>query len=105
MYSRAIAYSCLNPNVVRSPEQITRLGSRSLISLIARSSRFGTKSGPPQWMSEMWAIVKAPPFRLCIKSKCRTGLEDSDDRPVERGSHEPRGRDRQEPRPDDVAGD
>ena len=60
MYSRAIAYSCLNPNVVRSPEQITRFGLSSLISMIARSIRFGTKSGPPQWMSEMCAIVNAP---------------------------------------------
>src|SRR5690349_21004935 len=36
------------------------LGSRSLISLIARSIRLGTKYGPPQWMSEMWAIVNVP---------------------------------------------
>src|SRR5881392_4078500 len=43
-----------------SPEQITRFGLSSLISMIARSIRFGTKSGPPQWMSEMCAIVNAP---------------------------------------------
>jgi hypothetical protein len=35
-----------------------------LISATARSIRFGTKSGPPQWMSEIWAIVKEP-FRPC----------------------------------------
>jgi hypothetical protein len=52
--------------VVRSPEQITISGPSSLISLIARSSKFGTKSGPPQWMSEMCAIVKPPPFWLCM---------------------------------------
>jgi hypothetical protein len=27
--------------------------------------RFGTKSGPPQWMSESCAIVNAPPLRPC----------------------------------------
>ena len=56
-YSRAWRYSCLKPNVVRSPEQITIAGSSSLISEIARSIRLGTKFGSPQWMSERWAIV------------------------------------------------
>src|SRR5947209_4323727 len=32
----------------------------SLISLIARSSSVGTKYGPPQCRSEMWAILNAP---------------------------------------------
>ena len=41
--ARASWYSCLKPNVVRSPEQTTMSGFRSLISLIARSSRLGTK--------------------------------------------------------------
>jgi hypothetical protein len=50
----------LNPKVVRSPEQMIRSGSSSLISATARSIRLGTKSGPPQWMSEMWAIVLDP---------------------------------------------
>src|SRR5919198_6474475 len=102
-YALACAYSCSKPNVVRSPEQITISGPSSLISLIARSSRFGTKSGPPQWMSEVWAIVKAPPFRLCIWSKCRTDLENADDRPVQRGCNQARGRDRQQPGADNVA--
>src|SRR6187200_1597604 len=57
-YSFAWMYSGLKPNVVRSPEQTTRSGWRSLTSAIARSIRFGTKYGPPQWRSEMWAIVK-----------------------------------------------
>src|SRR5262245_35980911 len=59
MYSWACAYSCLKPNVVRSPEQTTRSGSSSLISAIARSSRLGTKCCPPQWGSERWAMVNA----------------------------------------------
>ena len=42
---------------------MTISGCRSLISLIARSSRFGTKYGPPQWRSEIWAIVKGLPSR------------------------------------------
>ena len=54
----ASAYSSLNPNVVRSPEQTTTSGCSSLISEIARSSRFGTKYGPPQWRSESWAMTK-----------------------------------------------
>src|SRR5262249_32848164 len=54
----ACANSCLKPNVVRSPVQMTTSGSRSLISPIARSMRLGMKCGPPQWMSEMCAIVK-----------------------------------------------
>ena len=62
-YDFAIMYSCLKPKVVRSPEQMTMSGPRSLISRIARSSRFGTKSGPPQWMSEICAIVSEPLFR------------------------------------------
>src|SRR3712207_4837203 len=57
-YAFAWAYSSLNPYVVRSPEQTTMSGSRSFTSLIARSSRLGTKCGPPQWRSEMWATVK-----------------------------------------------
>ncbi len=38
-------------------------GCRSLTSLIARSSRFGSKYGPPQCRSEMWAITNARPSR------------------------------------------
>src|SRR5439155_25467013 len=59
-YVLACAYSGLKPNVVRSPEQTTRSGRMSLISLIARSSSVGTKYGPPQCRSEMWAIVNDP---------------------------------------------
>ena len=47
-YAFASAYSCWKPNVVRSPEQMTMSGSSSLISMIARSARFGTKYGEPQ---------------------------------------------------------
>src|SRR5262245_64318272 len=36
---------------------MTMSGWRSLISPIARSIRLGMKCGPPQWMSEMCAIV------------------------------------------------
>src|SRR4051812_21119187 len=36
---------------------MTTSGSTSFTSLIARSSRFGTKYGPPQCRSESWAIV------------------------------------------------
>ena len=57
----ACSYSCLKPNVVRSPEQTTMSGSRSLISLIARSSRLGHEVGPPQWRSERCAIVNVVP--------------------------------------------
>ena len=35
----------------------------SLISLIARSSSEGTKCGPPQCRSEMWAILNEPSAR------------------------------------------
>ena len=45
-------------------------GSMSLISTIARSSRFGRKYGPPQWMSEMWAIVKRS-LRPSASPKCK----------------------------------
>ena len=48
---RASWYSCLKPNVVRSPEQTTMSGWSSLISAIARSSRVASKYGPPQWRS------------------------------------------------------
>ena len=34
-------------------------GSSSLISMIARSARFGTKYGEPQWRSEKWAILNS----------------------------------------------
>jgi hypothetical protein len=67
-YIFAIAYSCLKPKVVRSPEQITIFGPTSLISVIARSIKPGTKSGPPQWMSEMWAIVNASRFASMNRS-------------------------------------
>src|SRR6478672_8802957 len=53
-------YSGLKPKVVRSPEQTTRSGCMSLISLIARSSSVGTKCGPPQCRSEIWAMLNAP---------------------------------------------
>src|ERR687887_2788001 len=59
-YSRACWYSGRKPNVVRSPEQTTTSGSRSLISSMARSRRLGTKYGPPQCKSEIWAIRKQP---------------------------------------------
>src|SRR5262245_52330923 len=62
-------YSGLNPNVVRSPEQTTRFGSRSFTSEIARSIRFGTKYGPPQWRSEMWAMVKRSATAMAGKSR------------------------------------
>ena len=55
-YERATWYSCLNPKVVRSPEQITTSGSNSFTSEIARSRRFASKYGPPQWRSERWAM-------------------------------------------------
>src|SRR5688500_8798273 len=55
-YERAIWYSCLKPNVVRSPVQITMSGRSSFTSEMARSSRFGSKYVPPQWRSERWAI-------------------------------------------------
>src|SRR5262249_8906683 len=58
-------YSCLNPIAVRSPEQTTMSGCKSLISLIARSIRPGTKWTSPQWMSEMWAIFIAGSVRPC----------------------------------------
>ena len=60
MKSLAIAYSSLKPNVVRSPETTTISGPNSLISVIARSSRFGRKNCVPQWRSEIWAIVNWP---------------------------------------------
>ena len=63
-YSFAWTYSGLNPNVVRSPEQTTRSGSRSFTSAIARSIRLGTKYGPPQCRSEMWAIVNWSPAAI-----------------------------------------
>src|SRR4051812_28420201 len=86
-------YSCLKPIAVRSPEQTTISGSRSLISLIARSIRPGTKWTSPQWMSEMWAIL------IGARS-----LEDRFERPVERRRDERRRRDRQHPGEDDVPG-
>ena len=55
-YWRASWYSCLKPKVVRSPEQTTMSGWSSLTSEIARSSRFGSKYGPPQCRSERWAM-------------------------------------------------
>src|SRR6266536_6282696 len=96
-YAFACTYSCLNPIAVRSPEQTTMSGCWSLISLIARSISPGTKCTSPQWMSEMWAIF--------IARKCRSGLEDSLHRPVERCGHERRRRNREHPRENDVAGD
>src|SRR5436190_12201148 len=95
-YAFACMYSCLNPIAVRSPEQTTMSGSRSLISLIARSISPGTKCTSPQWMSETWAIFIA---------KVYGGSEDGLDRPVERGRDRGGGRNRQQPREDDVPGD
>ena len=46
----------LEPEVVRSPEQMTMSGWNSFTSEIARSSRFASKYGPPQWRSERWAM-------------------------------------------------
>jgi hypothetical protein len=48
--------------VVRSPEQTTTSGSRSLTSVIARSSRFGRKNCVPQCRSEIWTIVNVSRF-------------------------------------------
>src|SRR5215213_10585809 len=45
---------------------MTTSGPRSLISSIARSSRLGTKCGPPQCTSEMCAIRKQS---SCIESQ------------------------------------
>src|SRR5262245_19453001 len=59
-YTLACWYSGRKPKVVRSPEQTTTSGRISLISSIARSSRLGTKYGPPQCRSEMCAILKQP---------------------------------------------
>src|SRR5437764_15190538 len=95
-YALACMYSCLKPIAVRSPEQTTLSGWWSLISLIARSIRPGTKCTSPQWMSEMWAIF--------IRGKCRAALEDPFDRPVQRRGDQRRRRDSQHPRKDDVAG-
>src|SRR3954451_4903460 len=64
MYFFASAYSSLNPCEVRSPETTTTSGFRSLISVIARSSRSGRKNCCPQWRSLSWAIVKATPGTL-----------------------------------------
>src|SRR4051794_21269144 len=58
-YSFASAYSSLNPCEVRSPEQTTMSGCRSLISVIARSSSSGRKNCCPQCRSLSWAIVNA----------------------------------------------
>ena len=66
-YCRACWYSCLKPNVVRSPEQTTMSGASSLISPIARSSRFGSKYGPPQWRSEMCAMRKTPSMAAVLR--------------------------------------
>src|SRR5438477_4896321 len=95
-YALACTYSYLKPIAVRSPEQTTMSGCWSLISLIARSIRPGTKCTSPQWMSEMWAIF--------IRRKCRAGLEDSFDRPVQRRGDQRGRRDRQHPGKHDVAG-
>src|SRR5512133_1002885 len=72
-YSFACTYSGLKPNVVRSPEQTTRSGERSLISEIARSIRLGTKYGPPQWRSEMCAIVSRSAAAMRPSLGVRTG--------------------------------
>src|SRR4051794_14847236 len=65
---------------------MTMLGDRSLISLIARSIRFGTKYGPPQWMSEMCAIVKAPALPFVATALRRLGqVVDLADLPPEVG--------------------
>src|SRR5579859_2929156 len=44
----------------------------SLISLIARSSSVGTKCGPPQCRSEMWAILNAPFSTPDMRGSVRT---------------------------------
>ena len=56
-------------------------GSRSLISTIARSIRSGTKYGPPQWMSEMCAIVKR---RLAARHRRSVSSGRRDDEGVRR---------------------
>src|SRR4051794_37703256 len=93
-YRRASAYSSLKPCEVRSPEQTTTSGSRSLTSVMARSRRSGRKNCCPQWRSLSWAIVKA------------TGrtLEDPAHRVVENRRDEGRGGQRQQPRDHDVPG-
>src|SRR4051794_19731038 len=94
-YRRASAYSSLNPCDVRSPEQTTTSGFRSLTSVIARSRRSGRKNCCPQWRSLSWAIVNA------------TGrtLEDPAHGVVEKRRDEGGGGQRQQPGDDDVAGD
>src|SRR4051812_49878637 len=90
-YRRASAYSSLNPCEVRSPEQTTTSGLRSLISTIARSKRSGRKNCCPQWRSLSCAIVKFT----------AQNLEDPAHR-VEEQRCDSRGtRDRQEPAGDD----
>src|SRR3954470_18884644 len=92
-YRFASAYSSLNPCEVRSPEQTTMSGRRSLISTIARSSRSGRKNCCPQWRSLSCAIVKLTQWTL----------EDPAHRVVERARDERRGGERQKPGDADVA--
>src|SRR2546421_10748947 len=73
-YDLACAFSGLKPNVVRSPVHTASSGCMSLISLIARSSSVGTKCGPPQWRSEMWAIRNAP-FAPGMRRSLRFAVE------------------------------
>src|SRR3954447_3157715 len=94
MYRLASAYSSLNPCEVRSPEQTTMSGFRSLISVIARSSRSGRKNCCPQWRSLSCAIV----------NDMAGSLEDPAHGVVHRRRDEGRGRERQQPGDDDVAG-
>src|SRR3954465_10282548 len=95
MYRLASAYSSLNPCEVRSPEQTTMSGFRSLISVIARSSRSGRKNCCPQWRSLSCAIVNDMAWTL----------EDPAHRVVERARDERRGGQRQQPGGHDVARD
>src|SRR3954449_9499079 len=93
-YRLASAYSSLKPCEVRSPEQMTTSGFRSLISVIARSSRSGRKNCCPQWRSLSCAIVN---------DICWT-LEDPTHGVVQRGCDQGGGGQRQEPGGDDAPG-
>src|SRR5436305_3653058 len=91
-YRRASAYSSLKPCEVRSPEQTTTSGFRSLTSTIARSRRSGRKNCCPQCRSLSCAIVKVTAWNL----------EDPAHRVEEQGRHDPGCGKRQQPGGGDV---
>src|SRR5436305_13006625 len=94
-YRRASAYSSLNPCEVRSQEQTTTSGRRSLISTIARSKRSGRKNCCPQWRSLSCAIVKST----------AQNLEDPAHRVEHQRRNDARRRQGEQPGDADVAGD